>query len=371
VVVVGPVARRVQASFDAFWDYDHSVPSGELTDVARLIESGDFPRYDTRSDYVIADFCDDIPSRADDTALISDRFVDRLMRVEKADFLADKPGKNRSFGLKGRGRITYELRDLVEDTQQELIIQSPYFVLSPSTRKLFSRLRRKRPQLDVIVSTNSFGSTDNVYAYSANYKLRSVYIGDLGFQVYEYKPHPADLLTVYPKFEQFAQLALSEKGPDARPPFLCIHAKSCVIDGRIAFIGSYNFDPRSANLNTEVGLLVEDAGFAATVREEILNDTRPSNSWVIAQRQMPMPLEKANALLEGLMRLNPIDLWPVRNSSSFELIPGRPAVPPGHPDFYLNYTDIGSFPGADGNLSAKEITTRIYKAVGGPAVPLL
>jgi len=308
---------------------------------------------------------------ADDCSLIRRRFVEDLLPVRSAEFLADRPGKNRSFGLRGRGRLTHKLRELVEEARSELIIQSPYFVLSPATRKLFSRLRKKRSGLEVIVSTNSFGSTDNVYAYSANYKLRSLYIGDLGFRVYEYKPHPAALLSIYPAFEDFSRRALAEQGSAAPPPFLCIHAKSCVIDGQTSFVGSYNFDPRSANLNTEVGLLVRDAAFASRLRAEMLADTEPGNSWVIAKKQMPLPLEKANLLLEGLMRLNPIDLWPVRNTSSFELIPGKRAVPPGHPDFYENYRDMGSFPGAPAGLTTKEITTRIYKAVGGAAVPLL
>ena len=69
--------------------------------------------------------------------------------------------------------------------------------------------------------------------------------------------------------------------------------------------------------------------------------------------------------------MEPIDLWPIRNTTSFELLPHRPPVPPTHPDFYLNYRDMGSFPGAPAGLSMKEITTRIFKAVGPLAIPVM
>ena len=53
-----------------------------------------------------------------------------------------------------------------------------------------------------------------------------------------------------------------------------MHAKSLVIDGRVAFVGSYNLDPRSERLNTEAGLLVEDEEFAGELQAEIERDVR-------------------------------------------------------------------------------------------------
>jgi hypothetical protein len=75
-------------------------------------------------------------------------------------------------------------------------------------------------------------------------------------------------------------------------------------------------------------------------------------------------------LIEGLSGLSPIDIWPLRNTTSFELRPGMKPVEPGHEDFYDHYTDAGSFPGAEG-ISTKQIVTRIYKMLGSLAVPIL
>jgi hypothetical protein len=174
---------------------------------------------------------------------------------------------------------------------------------------------------------------------------------------------------VFPAYPAFRRKA--EEARAATLPFLCIHAKSLVVDARVAFVGSFNLDPRSERLNTEVGVLVEDEFVAAQLREEILRDTRPGNSWTVARTARPLRLDALNALLEGLSGLSPVDVWPIRNTSSFELIPGKAPVPPDHPDFYGNYRNAGSFPGAAAALSVKEIVARLYKAVAGAATPLL
>jgi phosphatidylserine/phosphatidylglycerophosphate/cardiolipin synthase-like enzyme len=52
-----------------------------------------------------------------------------------------------------------------------------------------------------------------------------------------------------------------------------------VVDGRTAYIGTFNLDPRSANLNTEVGLLVDSEELASQLTASIERDIRPENSW--------------------------------------------------------------------------------------------
>lgn len=372
VLVVGPVLADVRSSFARFWDYRHSISSTELRDVAKLIADGRLERYTTREDFAFNGLFRELTSEADDAKFISGRFVSRMIPADQVRFLADRPGKNRSLWLRGSGRASRVLAEMISEARRELIIQSPYFVVSAKAEKVFRKLRSKRPELAVIVSTNSFGSTDNTVAYSANYRLRSLYIESLGFHAYEYKPHPGDLRRVFPAYDVFEKRARLEPKPGHAPkkPFLCIHAKSFVMDERISFIGSFNLDPRSVNLNTEVGFLISDTAVARELRRDILTDTAPRNSWVINQKKMPLRLEEANSLLEGFVRKTPLDLWPIRNTSSFELIDGREPVPPDHSEFYDRYRDIGSFPGAKPGLTTKQITTRIYKAVCGMGIPL-
>jgi len=372
VVAVGPVARDAAASFGQYWEYRHSVPSRELGDVAAVIASGKFPHYATRADYDFGGFFDALDREAGDHALVAARFSSRLKPVAKAEFVADVPGKARGF-FSRTARITRELRRTLEGARTSVIMQTPYLVLSPPARTLVTEMREKNPGLRIQISTNSLASTDNLLAYSANYRLRNDYVEDLGLEVHELKPRPAILPAVFPQHGLMAARAepLIKAGKQQRAPFLCVHSKSMVVDDRVAFVGSYNLDPRSENLNTEVGLLVEDEAFARELRDDILRDMRAENSWVIARRSIPLKLDVVNGLIDGLLSLGPVDLWPIQNTSSFELRPGATEVPPGHPAFHDNYRDVGSFPEAEGTFSTKEILTRLYKAVGAPLTPVI
>lgn len=372
VLAQGPVVAAAAKSFEEFWAYRHAVPSRELIDVAGEIERGQFRRYDRREDWDFGGMFGELVREADDAALIRERFAARLRPVARATFVSDEPGKSRGW-LGATARITRELRTALERAREDVVMQTPYLVLSPAARNLFRELRERHPALRFRISSNSFASTDNLLAYSANYRLRGLYIEQLGLQVHEFKPRPQALPELFRRHAEMEQRAAPRlaQGAQKRPPFLCVHAKSLVIDERVAFVGSYNLDPRSERLNTEAGLLVEDADFARELRAEIERDLRPENSWVIARRDLPLGLDKVNGLIGGMMSLSPLELWPLRNTSSFDLRPGAPAVDPGHPDFYRNHIEVGSFPGTEGWLSQKEILTRLYKAVGAPLTPVI
>jgi putative cardiolipin synthase len=60
-----------------------------------------------------------------------------------------------------------------------------------------------------------------------------------------------------------------------------------VIDGRKAWVGSFNMDPRSARLNTEVGMMVESASFAAELAGQITADVAPAHAWRLALEPEP------------------------------------------------------------------------------------
>ncbi len=371
VLAIGPVVRSAVESFEQFWAYRHAVPSRELKDVGAVLAKGNFRRYETRADYDFGPHFRELDKEASDVALIRGKFATGLKPVRKVEFISDEPGKSTSGSAVAR--ITQGLRTTLEQARASIVIQTPYLVLSPSARQLIRDLQKKNPALRMRISTNSFASTDNLFAYSANYRLRGNYIEDLSLQVHEFKPLPASLLTHFPRYPQMARLATASApaGKPARAPFLCVHAKSLVVDGRVAFIGSYNLDPRSENLNTEVGLLIEDEALARELEAEIEDDMRPMNSWVIARRALPLRLEVVNGFIDDVLSISPIDLWPIQNTSSFELKTGGTNVPPGHPAFYENHRDVGPFPGTEGMLSTKEIMTRLYKAVGAPLTPVL
>ncbi|MDW8478901.1 MAG: phospholipase D-like domain-containing protein [Xanthomonadales bacterium] len=133
----------------------------------------------------------------------------------------------------------------------------------------------------VRVSTNSLAATDAFFVYALSHKYKRLYLRRLGFRIHEWKPHPADAPRVLAGLDFLrGPLAVAPPGPR-----LGMHAKTLVVDRRLVLIGSHNFTPRSADLNTENGVLIEDADFAALVLAEIERDLAGENAWRIARRE--------------------------------------------------------------------------------------
>ncbi|HBH27364.1 MAG TPA: phospholipase, partial [Desulfofustis sp.] len=67
-----------------------------------------------------------------------------------------------------------------------------------------------------------------------------------------------------------------------RAGFISLHAKVFVVDRRVCFIGSLNFDPRALVINTENGLLIESSELAEQLTEKLEILLLPENSWQVA-----------------------------------------------------------------------------------------
>ncbi|MFC1883586.1 phospholipase D-like domain-containing protein, partial [Thermodesulfobacteriota bacterium] len=218
------------------------------------------------------------------------------------------------------------------------------------------------------------------YVYALSFKQKQTYLDQLKFIIYEIKPLPGDMYSLMPNYDKLRTRPLTpsekeeikinnpgtndylnkdesknsdgrailERPPRPGEPYFCLHAKSMVIDDELLFIGSYNLDPRSENINTEAGIVIRDRKLAVLLRKNIKKDMAPHNSWIIAKKQMPLGLNRPNAFFVMLSDRFPfLDPWPFRNTASFELIEGKPPVEVSHEDFYNNYRDVGSFPHTD------------------------
>jgi phosphatidylserine/phosphatidylglycerophosphate/cardiolipin synthase-like enzyme len=372
-LVIGPVVADAMKSFNDYWAYRWSVASRDLVDVQAVLAEGTFRRYERREQYDFGSFFTTLDAEASSADELERRFGSKLHTVRSVTFIADPPGKNRALWLRGQGHSTQVLTEELASATHTVLLQTPYLVLSPKAATLFRNMHQRAPGLRIAVSSNSFGSTDNLLAYSANYRMRANYVENIGMDIYEYQPRPADYAKVFPQHEAMERLAderIAQKKQQRRP-FLCIHAKSFVVDDRVAFIGSYNLDPRSENLNTEVGLLIEDPVVAAELKADILNDMSGRNSWVIGRRPLPLFLDEMNALIDGVFGSLPIDFWPLQNTTSYAWVAGHPEVPPNHPEFHRYYKEAGDFPGAEGYMTRKEVITRLFKAVTPVLAPML
>jgi putative cardiolipin synthase len=182
-------------------------------------------------------------------------------------FISDRPGKNdNQVRLGGGGQTTAALVQLVQGAKSNITIQSPYLVFSDAAIDLFRAVIARG--IKVRISTNSLASTDNLPAFSGYRNQRGRLLA-MGLQVYEYKPYP----------EVQRLLMHRAAAANKKAPVFALHAKTMVIDGRTVYIGTFNFDPRSENLNTEVGAVIRDEALARAVEASIHADMAPGNSW--------------------------------------------------------------------------------------------
>jgi len=427
VLVAGPAARDMAANFEAFWNARRSVPVERLNDVGRkLLEEGvpEMPPANFLRPARVAA----LSTQASNEELVRERLVRPAMQVGAVEYVADLPQKHRRERPDGAAPAVPVLKALIDGARSEVLIQTPYLVMSDAAQDLFRALHRRKPPPRVIVSTNSLAATDNAVVYSMSFKYKRRYLREFGFHIYEYKPFPEDAPVDYAALmPDGPPLAIEDedgfRGPsgsigpssgsagstdtragrgsrgairrrqrtESRPSFLSssaatrllplkragvrlgLHAKSMVIDERIGVIGTHNFDPRSENYNTESAVVIDDPAFARALAASIRHDMSPENSWVIAPRAKPPVLSGLDYSLGKVSEALPLfDIWPWRYATSYEFKPGPDCpvpVAPNDPAFHRCYRTVGDFPEVD--VGPKWLYTRLLTAFGAGLVPIL
>ena len=378
LLVAGPATAEMEGNFNAFWNDRRTLPVARLADVARVLLENHGPpgtAVSPRSARVEA-----MAQAAADGAAVFARLTPYLFSVGRVEFFGDLPSKH-DDGSQTRADASQALLSALAGSQRELLLQTPYLVMSRPARQLFRELHRRAQPVSVVISTNSLAATDAFPVYAMSYKYKRLYLRELGFQIYEYKPFPADMpidLTAVPGAAQ--NLAASGSGalgsghgpvPLKRAGVrIGLHSKSMVVDGQVGIVGSHNFDPRSNDYNTESLVMVHDPVFARALADSIRRDMAPGNSWVIAPKAKLPVLSALNYNLGKLSEKLPIfDVWPFPYATSYELKPGCQPLPPNDPGFLDCYQSVGDFP--EVNLTLKMIYTRVLTVFGAGFIPIL
>jgi putative cardiolipin synthase len=270
MLVLGPVVAEMQTSFNRFWDSPLGVPVEKL--LAKELQGMTSAR--TAEVYAgLHAYAAKEQNFAPEVRQALENLPEKFARLspdiiwDEVRFLCDLPGKNSArFHFGGGGRTTAALVEELKNARSSVTIQSPYLVMPKGALAIFRDLVKRGVAVRIV--TNSLASTDNLQAFSGYQKQRKAILNS-GIKVYEFKPDPAikrQLIERYPQLEKKA-------------PIFAIHAKSMVIDGKTLFVGTFNFDPRSANLNTEVGVLIRNPALAGQVEQNIVRDMSPENSW--------------------------------------------------------------------------------------------
>lgn len=305
VLLLGAAVPAMRASFENFWSSPLSVRVEDLYDGLGLFKrnvSVDDTEITTiyRALHAYAqspeNFAPGVRAAIAATPTAFDRLAQQ-MAWGPVEFVSDRPGKNdNQRRLGGGGQSSLALARLVQGARARITIESPYLVLSDEAVSLFRQAIARG--VKVRICTNSLASTDNLQAFSG-YRNQRDNLLKMGLQIFEYRPDPASQ----------RKLIARIPGLHPAPPIFALHAKTLVVDGITTFIGTFNFDPRSQNLNTEVGAILHDATLARAVEQAIETDMAPGNSWNAATDDPDQYVslgKRSKARLYQLLPLKPL-----------------------------------------------------------------
>jgi len=279
ILLLGKVSEKVNNSFDEFWNNSLS------EDVTKILEenpNSNYPenRFDNLHEYAcnpenfwpqVRNRIENLPNTFNTIKISGD-----LVWLDDVEFISDLPGKNESkTGLGGGGLSTTALINLVKNAKSTIDIQTPYLVTTELSRDLFNEATKRGVKVRIL--TNSLASTDNVEAFSGYQKDRKELL-NTGVRIFEFRPDAAIRTKI---LTGELQDALIHK------PIFGHHAKSMVIDNKITVIGTFNLDPRSANLNTECIVIVNSEKISQGVLEGMEEEFKPENSWETTLKYNP------------------------------------------------------------------------------------
>ncbi|MEM9381261.1 MAG: phospholipase D family protein [Planctomycetota bacterium] len=245
VLAIGPVAADVSAQFDVFWNHERSLPLEAVqgkTSEAQLERLRAWIRTDKT----------EAAERAYDAAIRSDLMrtfddPDATLYSASATLITDRPDKLTNDIGSEHMVLVSELVETLEESTSEVIVISPYFVPGDDGvafwRGLVEGGRR------VVVLTNSLAANNHTAVHSAYRRYRKDLVR-AGVELYEIRAYV--------------------DGASGEQSALTLHTKVMMIDGDQLFVGSLNLDPRSIEINSEMGLVVDSAELVEGLRTPLL-----------------------------------------------------------------------------------------------------
>ena len=264
LLLVGPAVRQASAIFDEFWSSEAVIPIRALhrmrwrrrhrllPEVRRALES--LARASAASPWLerLPDPSLSLPSRVNAEG--------RLVWSAEVRVASDPPEKAAPVAERQRPErwLLHELLPLVTATRAEALFISPYFVPGEEAAAQLVALARKG--IDLRVLTNSLAATDVALVHAGYSRYREELL-EGGVRIHELKP--------------VHRMRIGITGSRRAS----LHTKALVVDGARGFVGSFNLDPRSVQLNTEMGVLFTDATLAGQLRTVFLRSAAPQASY--------------------------------------------------------------------------------------------
>lgn len=249
IKITGEIVEDIQETFNQVWNSKFSEkvdrqrePKATDAFYTRAKGGNDLARY--RQD--LRNWNNKISDAKEFLSVSNDSFVEVVRTKGKEELGKEYEGtcENMTYqseypiiGKKNRSDriIKHDLAERIKTAKESIVFDSPYFIVDNHSKVSLDTALQNNVKVKLL--TNSLNSTDAIYVYSVFDSIIKKWL-DKGLESYIYK---GDIPENYETLTE--EISKSRFG---------VHAKSFVFDKKDVVIGTYNFDPRSANLNTEM-----------------------------------------------------------------------------------------------------------------------
>ena len=245
LLAIGPPVDDVSDGFDEYWNSPEAIPMAAFD---KMVAHSNVTESVEAARKYVDEHRNTAFLKGVDGRLIEDLIAGKLSLVSAdAEVVQDRPEKVRNLIRRGASVTSAYLQRLVSAATEELIVITPYFVPQQQGVDFFGALVKKGVR--VVIISNSLASTNHssVHAVYARYRKPLL---QQGVELYELRP-------------RFEAMQTETK--------LTLHSKVATVDRTRMFVGSFNLDPRSLHLNTEMGMAVTSPTLAGNMAESILD----------------------------------------------------------------------------------------------------
>lgn len=257
VMLFGTAVNDISKSFDDYWNYEYAYDVREIVNqkAHRLSYESLKQQLDEHYKQVTVQNFLDLTRHSQAIDALMNR--DIALEWVKAEVVKDSPDKIKSKAKKEE-HLNFQLINHLEKPENNIDLISAYFVPEKKGAKILSDLAQRG--VTVRVLTNSFKANDVAVVHAFYGKYRQDLL-EHGVQLYEFLPalDKGDLDKHTDDLEKKAKVSIKGLSRSS------LHAKLMALDEKQVFIGSFNFDPRSAYLNTEIGVLLNSPPLAQSV----------------------------------------------------------------------------------------------------------
>ena len=304
VAAIGPITQRVSQMFDDYWNHERAAP---LPAFAKLPQDPDAELTRIRKEL------SEWENQISDTKLMAVAEEKYLKLTSKGKsmftwapfkFIFDSPDKAFKSRAEKASLLKGPIKNSLLEAEKEIIIISPYFVPIKPGIEALSKLQNDG--IDIAIITNSRAANNQALVHAGYAPARKPLLKN-GVKIYEVRPS--------------AQV-IDYETVDVSSAKATLHTKAYIVDRSALFVGSFNFDQRSININTELGVIIDSPVLAAQFAGAVDSALKEKTFEVFLNKNNKLRWRANDGGQEIIYKKEPHTTWWQRMAGNFlQLLP--------------------------------------------------